>query len=222
MVKVISAFKRNPVMTVEAFTEYWRTTHAGIVAKIPGIKSYYQAQTIESAYRDGEPPYDGLAEISYEDTAAMHRAASTAEARAGLADDDNFLDMSTFVTLLTSEVMQKEGPREPSMLKLATFVFRKPGLSVEDFQKYWRERHAPIVLKLPEVCRYVQSHTRPSSYSNNRVPAFDGIAEVWFDSIEAMRQSAKRPEYAAVRSDEGNFLDVPRLNFIITRERRIV
>ncbi|MGH7916385.1 MAG: EthD family reductase, partial [Candidatus Binataceae bacterium] len=163
MIKVMSAFKRKPVMTLEAFTEYWRATHAAIVAKIPGIKTYYQAQTIESAYRDGEPLYDGLAEINYEDTAAMHQAALTVEARAGLADDDNFLDMSTFVAILTSEVMQKEGPRESSMLKLATFVFRKPGFSVEEFQKYWREHHGPLAAKIPEVRRYVQSHTRPSS-----------------------------------------------------------
>jgi uncharacterized protein (TIGR02118 family) len=222
MVKVISVFKRKPVMTMDEFSQYWRTTHAGIVAKIPGILSYYQAQTIDSAYRNGEPPYDGMAEITYEDTAAMHRAAQTTEASAGLEDDNNFLDMNTFAALLTEEVMQKDGPREPSMLKLATFLFRKPRLSVEEFQQYWRERHAPLVIKLPEICRYVQSHTRVSSYRDGRTPAFDGIAEVWFESVDAMRQSAKRPEYTAVRADEANFLDQSRVNFIITRERRIV
>ncbi|MGH7934737.1 MAG: EthD family reductase [Candidatus Binataceae bacterium] len=219
MIKFISAFKRKPGMSLEAFTEYWRTAHAEAVVKVPNLKRYVQSQAIESAYRTGEPVYDGLAELWYEDTAAMRRAAESPASLAALKDDVNFIDMNTFANVLTEEIMLKEGPRDSSMLKIATFLFRKPDLAVEPFQKYWREKHGPLAAKIPQVLRYAQSHARASSYRDGRVPAFDGVAEVWLENIEAARASSKTPEYAAVRVDELNFLDQPRARFIITRER---
>lgn len=219
MVKFISAFKRKPGMSIEAFTEYWRTTHAEAVMKVPNLKRYVQSQTIESAYRIGEPVYDGFAELWYEDIASMRRAADSAVSAAALNDDINFIDMSSFANVLTDEIVQKEGPRDPSMLKIATFLFRKPGLEIEPFQRYWREKHGPLAAKIPQLRRYVQSHARPSSYRDGRTPAFDGVAEVWLDDIQAARESAKTAEYAAVRADELNFLDQQRACFIITRER---
>ncbi len=45
------------------------------------------------------------------------------------------------------------------------------------------------------------------------------MAEVWFDSTGAMRESAKTPEYRAVRADESNFIDTAHpFPFIITRD----
>ena len=75
MIKVISAFRRKPGMALDAFTNYWRTTHAEAVKKVPGIRKYVQSQTIESGYRKGEPIYDGIAELWYDDPATMHRGA---------------------------------------------------------------------------------------------------------------------------------------------------
>jgi len=222
MIKVISAFKRKPGMGLDAFTSYWRTTHAEAVKKVPEIRKYVQSQTIESGYRKGEPIYDGIAELWYEDTAAMHRAAATPEARAALADDEDFIDMKSFATILTEEVVQKDGPANPSMVKLVEFVYRKPQMDVPSFQQYWREIHGPLAAKIPQMRRYVQSNVRLSSYRDGRTPLCDGTAQVWFDGTDAMRESAKTAQYAATRADEPNFIDQPRLRFIITRERVII
>jgi hypothetical protein len=70
--------------------------------------------------------------------------------------------------------------------------------------------------------RYIQSHARLSSYRDGRIPPFDGVAEVWFDGTDAMRESAKAIEYKLVREDEPNFIDQSKLQFIITRERIII
>ena len=58
-------------------------------------------------------------------------------------------------------------------------------MSVEEFQAYWRERHPAVVVRLPGVRRYVQSHTRPAGYRKGE-PIYDGIAEVWFDDSRVM------------------------------------
>jgi len=53
-------------------------------------------------------------------------------------------------------------------------------------------------------------------------PIYRGVAQVWFDDTNAMRESAKTTEYAAVRANEANFIEVSRLSFIITQERIII
>src|ERR1019366_10330659 len=84
MIKVITVLRRKPGMNLAAFTEYWRTTHAEAVKRVPKIRRYVQSQTIASGYRTREPVYDGIAEIWYEDIGAMRGAAATLEAATAL------------------------------------------------------------------------------------------------------------------------------------------
>ena len=42
------------------------------------------------------------------------------------------------------------------MVKLIYCITRKAGMSVEEFQRYGRETHAPIAGAIPELRRYVQ------------------------------------------------------------------
>ena len=109
----------------------------------------------------------------------------------------------------------------PAMVKVLTFLKRKPGLSVEDFQRYWLARHPAVVMRLPGVRRYVQSHTLPSAYRKSE-PVYDGIAEVWADDTDALRAMTRSPENARVRADEANFIDPATMGFLVTEERVIV
>jgi uncharacterized protein (TIGR02118 family) len=95
-------------------------------------------------------------------------------------------------------------------------------MSIEAFQRHWREVHGPLGASIPVVRRYVQSHTRKSIYESGKTPAYDGVALTWFDDTQAMRVSATTPEYARTRADEVNFIDAGRLPFIITKEHVIV
>ena len=79
-----------------------------------------------------------------------------------------------------------------------------------------------MVKKVPELRAYVQCHTLLSAYRAGRQPLYDGVAEVWADSTDALRESEKTPEYAAVRADEPKFLDPGKLAFIITREYTVL
>jgi len=222
MVKSINFLKRKPGMSVEAFQEYWRTTHAGLVRKIPELRGYVQCHTLPSGYRKGEPVYDGVAEIWYDDADAIRRIADLPESRAAQADGERFLDTSATAFILTEEHVQKEGATDSSMVKLVEFITRRPGMDVEAFQEYWRAVHGPLAARIPMIRRYVQCHTRLSGYRAGRQPLYDGVAEVWADGTDALRESEKSPEYAAVRADEPNFLDTGKLAFIITKERTVL
>ena len=73
------------------------------------------------------------------------------------------------------------------MVKLIYCISKKPELSVEAFQTYWRETHGPIAARIPGLRRYVQCHTAPELYGREQAPQFDGAAELWFDDLNAMR-----------------------------------
>ena len=106
------------------------------------------------------------------------------------------------------------------MIKVVTCIKRKAGMSVEDFQTYWRERHPEVVVRLPGIRRYVQSHTRPAGYRTG-TPVWDGIAEVWFDDGRAMHALLGSPEMAAVEADESRFIDRAATRVIATDEHVI-
>jgi uncharacterized protein (TIGR02118 family) len=107
------------------------------------------------------------------------------------------------------------------MVKLVACLKRKPGVSMEKFQSHWRTQHAEIVVRQAGLRRYVQNHVLPESYANGE-PRFDGVAEAWFDDVDAMRRLAPSAEYRAVRDDEPSFLDVPGMRVLLTDERVVV
>ncbi len=222
MVKAVSFFRRRPGMAVEDFQAYWRAKHPAVVTRLPGLKRYVQSHTLPGGYRSGEPIYDGIAEVWFEDTRAMHVLRGTPEMAAVEADEAAFIDRATMRMIVTEEHVIKDGPAAPGARKNVEFVTRKPGLELEKFQRYWREVHGPIAARIPTIRRYVQSHTRPSAYERGRIPAYDGVAITWFDDTQAMRASAATAEYARTRADEPNFLAPGDPAFIITTEHVIV
>jgi len=222
LVKAITYIKRKPGLSVEAFQEYWRTRHAEVVVKMPGILGYVQSHARPSGYAKGELPYDGIAEMWFDDTGAMKGLRGDPAYAAVQADEANFIDRASMGLLITEEHMIKGGAVPPGAAKHVEFVTRKPGLAVDEFQRYWRTVHGPIAATIPQLHRYVQSHTRRSAYEGGRAPAYDGVAITWFDDTAAMRASAASAAYARTRADEPNFLDPSRLPVIITREHVIV
>lgn len=103
------------------------------------------------------------------------------------------------------------------MVKVLTFLKRKPGMAVDEFQRYWLTRHPAVVMRLPGVRRYVQSHTLDRTYARGE-PAWDGIAEVWADDTEALRAMTRGPAHAALQADEEQFIDRATMGLIVTEE----
>ena len=111
------------------------------------------------------------------------------------------------------------------MVKLIYVITRKPGLSVEEFQRYWRETHGPIAGRLPGLRRYVQCHVVPELYGRDpsrEGPAYDGAAELWFDDLDALREAMRSPQVQAAREDERHFIDHGKVFAIVTEEKVVV
>jgi uncharacterized protein (TIGR02118 family) len=222
VVKAVSFFKRRAGMAVDEFQAYWRRRHPDAVLRLPGIRRYVQSHTRPAAYGRGEPIYDGIAELWFDDTQAMHALRGTPAMAALEADEAVFIDRATMRLLLTEEHVIKDGPVPAGAAKNVEFVTRRPGMTVDEFQRYWRGVHGPLAATIPVIRRYVQSHARASAYERGRTPPYDGLAITWFDDTAAMRVSATTPEYARTRADEPNFIAPGDAPFIITTEHVIV
>ena len=103
------------------------------------------------------------------------------------------------------------------MITMIVCVRRKPGLTREEFTRYWHERHASLVLSTPEFMQYVRKYVQ-YHFAEGEATAgslfgdlsdYDGVGEIWFDSREAMNAALSEPRYLAVmRPDEEKFIDL--------------
>jgi uncharacterized protein (TIGR02118 family) len=121
------------------------------------------------------------------------------------------------------------------MIKLTFCLVRLAHLSREQFQDYWFKTHGPLVASVAEtlgIRRYVQLHSLPAEThaalraSREAPPEFDGVAELWFDSLEAVIENGRRPEAQAAGAllleDERRFIDLPKSPLWWGEERVVV
>ena len=90
------------------------------------------------------------------------------------------------------------------MIKRVSLLTRKVGLTHEEFVHHWREVHGPLARQVPGIRRYVQCHIQSESRRAD-IPEtdveIDGIAELWYDSVEAMERSTETAEAQALYAD---------------------
>ena len=105
------------------------------------------------------------------------------------------------------------------MVKLIAMMKRKPGLTQDEFSKYWKEIHALVALKnIPGLEKYVQNH---QVKLNDREPAYDGIAELWFKDMESFKYMSKwyrSDEGKVLRDDEARFMDTSKMVSYVCEE----
>ena len=93
------------------------------------------------------------------------------------------------------------------MIKRFVVLRKKPGMSTQQFRRYWKDVHGPLIAALPGLIKYVQYHVRSELIDDAGTP-IDGLAELWFESDEAQKRSYATPEYRAVVSDEPNLFEM--------------
>ncbi len=103
MFKVMFVVYENPDIPREKALEYWRTEHAAIVAKVPGVTRYVQSHAVAAP---AEPiPFLGIAELCFADEAAFGAAAQGPEFGAAVADLANFGDPNHLPTAFMQDVV---------------------------------------------------------------------------------------------------------------------
>ncbi len=121
------------------------------------------------------------------------------------------------------------------MIKLVYVIRKRADVSEKEFHEYWLKTHGPLVrgfAKSMRAKKYVQSHTvfedagkqirgtRPKMKET-----YDGITEVWWDSLEDFSGGGAVQERAeaarALLEDESKFIDFERSSIFLTEEHEI-
>jgi uncharacterized protein (TIGR02118 family) len=91
------------------------------------------------------------------------------------------------------------------MIHQLIFAAPKPGMSEEEFQRYWLDVHAPrYASKIPQIRKYMID-TRVPFGPEDKEPLWSGVAEIWLENEEEQLASLQTPEFL-----EGARLDEPR------------
>ena len=224
MVHLLIAFKRKDGLSRADFSHHWRKMHAPLAKRIPGMRRYTQNHS-PSVVSQG-PAYDGVVEIWMDSEEALEAGFNSKEYREGAyADEPNFADVKDVVRLTTSDQVVLEGDigscPQP-LIKRISFIKRKPGMNPSEFFQYWKNVHGPLAVQIPGIRRYVQCQTLPSRYTESE-PQYDGVAELWFDTLGDLNFAMASGEYKEGAQPDGlKFVDLDNMLTLITEEYRIV
>ena len=219
MIKIVRFVKRRKDLTQEQFKAYWLNKHSKlekiVVEKTP-VKRIIASFVTGEMIGGEEPPFDGMVELYYNSVEDM-RAAFAGDIPAMMRkDEENFVDLSEKpVRVVTEEYVMSERTGEKQLkvkvpIKIARFVKRRKDLTQEQFKAYWLNEHSKlekIVVEKTPVKRIVASFVTGEMIGGEE-PPFDGMVELYYNSVEDMRAAFAGNIPAMMRKDEENFVDL--------------
>ncbi|MDR6438712.1 uncharacterized protein (TIGR02118 family) [Paenarthrobacter nicotinovorans] len=101
-------------------------------------------------------------------------------------------------------------------IRQITLLQKKPGMSREEFQRYWLNVHAPMVRQIPHIISYTQHHvTAVSGRQDYPTPDIevDGVVEFVFAGLAEVSEAYSGPR-------DGGFSRMRRNSFLPWSFRR--
>ncbi|WP_423746393.1 EthD domain-containing protein (plasmid) [Haladaptatus sp. SPP-AMP-3] len=192
MYKHVALLVRKDDMSHEEFVEYWQNNHTEIARDIEGVVKY---GTVLPVTPDAAE-FDGLAELYFDDLDALHDALGgegsrdydpdKGKAKEAHEDVNNFLALEERPRFIGEVVTQKDevDGKTDGLYKHSAFLVRKDGMSHEEFVDHWQNNHTPIAREIEGVVKY--DTVLPTDPENAE---FDGIAELYFDDLDALHDA---------------------------------
>jgi uncharacterized protein (TIGR02118 family) len=92
VIKLVYCISKKPGLSDAEFSQYWETIHGPIGARIPGLRRLVQSHRV-TVPGDAKPAdFDGMAELWFDDLAALLAARASPEWQASTADEAHFID----------------------------------------------------------------------------------------------------------------------------------
>ena len=175
MQRVVFYLKRRPELSQQLFFDWWLGPHRALAEQLPGLRQYI----ISLAADAQEGPFDGMAELWFDDLAAADAAFASPAGQAAHADANAHVVRLERLHLTEHTIIDHP---TPPLYKFAAGLKRRADMSREEFARWWLERHVPYVKKFPAVRKY-----RVSLVESGPETLVDGLAEVWFDDMATLR-----------------------------------
>jgi hypothetical protein len=197
--------RRNPALTRAEFPKRWRKHAATVGGNAPEAlteirgTAYCHVQPFRDVLPHSSDEYDGVAILRLNGLASipwMLRESVTNE----VAMADELRAFSTYVkdfTMFTADTVLQDGPETPAAL--LQFMRRQHSVGPSAFVDAWRAHGAAVMSGLAGgLRRYVQNDVivpGPPGFG------FDGIAEMWFDSLDDVKAAAGEIDRLAAESE---------------------
>ena len=204
--KVVRMAKRGNLLPAE-FRQEFLEKHREL--KRAAKKVVASVSTGEVALGGKEAPFDGMAALYY---------GSAAEARAALGDDPSKVEVACEEQLMSQKADADRVIKAQNQLKIVRTVIRRKDLTLAQFKDYWLKNHSKLehrVIAESPVVRIVATFALPPQPGGNE-PQFDGMVELYFNTVEDIRAMFAGPIPAMMRKDEENFvqMDAPAIRLV--------
>jgi uncharacterized protein (TIGR02118 family) len=176
MQRVVIYLKRRTDLLQPLFFDWWLGHHRVLAEQLPGLRQYI----ISLATDDEDGPFDGMAELWFDDLEASDAAFSSPAGQAARADADAHVARRVRLTLTEHTIIDHPAPPR---FKYSAGLKRRADMSREAFAHWWLDRHVPYVKQFPALRKY-----RVSLVDSGPETIVDGLAEVWFDDMATLRR----------------------------------
>ena len=98
-------------------------------------------------------------------------------------------------------------------------------MSHEEFVRYQRDIHRPLLMSIPEARRYIRRFvvSYPIAAPNYSGRDYDSVVEAWFDSMEDMDALYFSDSFLTkVDPDHVNFMDLSSYGRIVAEEEAVI
>jgi uncharacterized protein (TIGR02118 family) len=119
MIKLVYCLRKKWGLTDHEFSRYWHEVHGPLGARIPGLKRLVQSHPHRAAHSAFMPEFDGMAELWFDDMAALGRARLSPEWAESTAYESNFIDPDYVALFVTEEKEVTVGAGEDTQFVLA-------------------------------------------------------------------------------------------------------
>ena len=103
MIKLVYCFTKRPDLTDAQFFHYWKHIHGPIGMRIPGLRRLVQSHALIDLPGLRPADFHGMAELWFDDLAALLAARQMPEFRVSEADEANFIDPTRVALFVTEE-----------------------------------------------------------------------------------------------------------------------
>jgi uncharacterized protein (TIGR02118 family) len=125
------------------------------------------------------------------------------------------------------ETMSAYSNATEKLVKVSFLLTKRDDLTHQEFLAYWTEQHIKLLSKpiegMPKVYRYVQLRTVTQALPGFEQSTYDGVAEVWYESIDDLVKAMSSEHYRTViAKDEENFLNRKKTVALLSHEKVIL
>jgi uncharacterized protein (TIGR02118 family) len=204
MIKLFGPMTRLDLVPRAEFQDYYVNQHTKVGGNMPRMLKYVGSPALQSGNGD-DPAFDAVMEGWWPDVDSVRNDFVTPEWNTARTDHPAVVS-GRFMWLAEEHEIQNV-PDDADPVKYLAFLNRADGQSRQEFELYWLERHVPLVLKTPGLLGYRASVSIGSANGDSLAKdvlddaPFDGVAEVWFESLAAFSRSFRDPYWNQIRSD---------------------